>query len=138
MAYIDETYYTGTFKGTAIASSEFDKLADIASDLVDSIVLIDVDTDDMSEAQIGYLKKATAYETELLYLQGGIDAITGMAADNFSSAQVGGISVAKADQAMKSFPTVNGLPISALTVWNLKKAGLMRRLVAEDVEDDDA
>lgn len=37
MAYTDYTYYTGTYKGTAIAQSDFDRLAVRASAVIDLV-----------------------------------------------------------------------------------------------------
>lgn len=42
MAYIDYTYYTDTFGGTAIEETEFKRLAEIASDVIDGVAIVPV------------------------------------------------------------------------------------------------
>lgn len=119
MSYIDHAYYKDTFKGNDIPDGEFDRLADIASDLIDSIVQMPIP--DPVSAEV---KKATAYETEMLYENGGIDAVAG----NFEvggSISVGGYSVSS--PSVSKILSKNGIPVSSLAISQLKKAGLMCR-----------
>lgn len=81
MAYIDEAYYTGKFKGTALADpSSFDRLAEIASDLIDGMVNIPVNTLDPDSDSYAKVQRACAFLVETIDANGGIDAITGVSA----------------------------------------------------------
>lgn len=127
MSYINEGYYKGTFKGTEIPEREFPRLAEIASDVIDSIVTIKIDED---TAQTDIVKKATAYEVEMLYQQGGVDAVIGFANGlAIGSESLGGysVSVAGNNGSQVIMRTKDGIPVSALAISLLKKAGLMCR-----------
>lgn len=127
MAYIDEGYYKGTFKGTDIPEKEFPRLAEIASDVIDSIVTVDIDE---STAKTDTVKKATAYEVEMLYQQGGVDAVIGFANGTaIGSESLGGYSVSNVGNngSQVIMRTKDGIPVSALAISLLKKAGLMCR-----------
>lgn len=121
MAYIDLTYYNQTFKGTEISSDEFDRLADIASDIIDSVSRQPIDSVKALSAEV---KKATAYEVEMLNQLGGIDAITGLTAGiGGGSESLGGYSVSSTQMVI----TKDGLPVSSMSIALLRKAGLMSR-----------
>lgn len=130
MAYIDKAYYDNVFMGTPIAEGQFARIADIASDVVSATAVQEITVDD---AQTEEVKKATAYEAELLHELGGLDAIMG-----FAAAALGGeseslgdysISGGSGNQSSLSLRTVEGLPVSAMTILLLRKAGLMKRWV---------
>ncbi len=67
MAYVDYTFYTGTFKGNAIAQADFDRLATRASETIDQITfgraaaVISANTD---AAVIAAIKKASCAVAE--------------------------------------------------------------------------
>jgi hypothetical protein len=127
VAYIDSVYYSNIFKGTVITEGEFERLVELASDVIDSIVSVDMDETD---AQSDLVKKATAYEVEMLYLQGGISSAVGLA-DGVSvgAESLGGYSVSNTAQSGSQviMRTKDGIPVSSLTLSLLKKAGLMCR-----------
>lgn len=127
MAYIDEGYYKGTFRGTEIPEKEFPRLAEIASDVIDSIVTVEIDK---NTAETDTVKKATAYEVEMLYQQGGVDAVIGFANGTaIGSESLGGYSVSNVGNngSQVIMRTKDGIPVSALAISLLKKAGLMCR-----------
>lgn len=127
MAYIDEGYYKGIFKGTEIPEGEFPRLAEIASDVIDSIVTIEIDED---TAKTDNVKKATAYEVEMIYQQGGVDAVIGFASGlAIGSESLGGYSISTTENngSQVIMRTKDGIPVSSLTISLLKKAGLMCR-----------
>ena len=74
------------------------------------------------------VRKAVAYQVEHLSAQGGIDAVTGSAAisqitseslDDYS------VSTGQSESSKSEMYSLNGIPISALTIVMLKKAGLI-------------
>lgn len=130
MAYIDQEYYEDTFQGLSIPDEEFPRLADTASDVIDSIVQKPVPlTDGKASADV---KRATAYEVECLFSQGGIDAVTGFAAGiTAQSESLGNYSIGRsapsAAGAAISILSHDGIPVSSMAVSLLRKAGLMCR-----------
>lgn len=130
MAYIDEAYYTETFHGTSLPEGLFERLADIASDVIDAVVHKPVPlTDGKAPDDV---KKATAYEVECLYAQGGIDAIVGFATGITAQTEtLGNYSVGRGTMAVQgssvSIPSIEGLPVSRMTIAMLSQAGLMSR-----------
>lgn len=125
MAYIDYEYFKTEFAGCDIPNPEFLRLVSIASDVIDSIVSIDIDE---NADYMNSVKKATAYEVEMIYAQGGADAITGMASCNaVSSESLGSYSISMSNNSNNSVKSKGGIPISELSISLLKKAGLMSR-----------
>lgn len=127
MAYIDREYYTETFKGKDIPDNEFDRLADIASDVINSICTITIDEETAVSEEV---KKATAYETELLFLQGGIEAIVGKTeSTSINSESLGDYSVSynTGNETQPLVKTKDGIPVSSLSISLLKSKGLMCR-----------
>lgn len=125
MAYIDIDYYSN-FGGNEIPEKEFTRIAEIASDIIDSIVIGQIDKE--NEEQFALIQKATAYQAEMLYEQGGVDSIVGYAGSiSFSSESLGGYSISNGNGTQTQIKTKDGLPISALVLALLKKAGLMKR-----------
>lgn len=125
MVYITKEKYKTIFGSCDIPDTEFTRLASIASDIIDSIATVEIDSD----ADYMYkVQKATAYEVEMLYEQGGIDAVTGMASGSaISSEHLGGYSVSVNASAASKTATKGGIPISQLTLSLLKNAGLTSR-----------
>lgn len=127
MAYIDREYYIKTFKGKDIPDNEFERLSDIASDVINSICTIEIDEETAVSDEV---KKATAYETELLFLQGGIDTIVGKAeSTSISSESLGDYSVSynTGNETQPLIKTKDGIPVSSLSTSLLKSKGLMCR-----------
>lgn len=127
MAYIDKFFYSVEFKGTPIPDDEFDRLAEIASDVISSIATMGIDED---TANTDKVKKATAYEVEMLYQQGGINAIIGFAEGSaIGSESLGGYSISNTANSGSQviMRTKDGIPVSSLAISMLKKAGLMCR-----------
>lgn len=129
MAYIDQHYYKCEFNGAAIPQEDFTRLVDIASDVIDSIVTTPIVLEDLSEDTRKLLSKATAYEAELLYQQGGIDSITGFSAENIGSESLGSYSVSNGSSGSgrQGMVSSGGIPISTMTFALLKRAGLYSR-----------
>jgi len=108
MAYIDKTYYDDTFHGTEIPETEFTRLADIASDVVYDVCILKPKAEDLTDASF---KKAVAYQVELLYQQGGIDAIVGFseASQIGGSESLGDYSVSAGQTNHEAVKTCNGM-----------------------------
>ena len=132
MAYIDKTYYDNEFKGNEIPDSEFDRLAEIASDIVYDVCRVKPNEDDLVSNDF---KKAVAYQVEMLYEQGGVNAIVG-----FSESSVLGQSESLGDYSISAgaagnsgsggneiLTTAGGIPISPATIAVLRRMGLMQR-----------
>lgn len=124
MAYIDAAYYTDTFKGTAISESEFDRLADIASDLVYAICAVKPSEEVQT---LSDFKKAVAYEVEFLYEQGGLEAIYGRsdASQSGGSESLADYSVSGGNSTQDAVKTYDGIPCSSMMLMLLEKLGLL-------------
>ena len=128
MAYIDKTFYDTVLKGTEIPTSEFDRLAEIASDVVYDVCVRKPEAEDLIDETF---KKAVAYQVEMLYLQGGVDAIVGAseAAQTGGSESLGDYSVSNGATGHAAILTCSGVPVSSMTVALLRRLGLMSRWV---------
>lgn len=124
MAYIDKAYYSDTFKGREIPEGEFDRLADIASDLIYDVCRVKPKETDLVDDRF---KKAVAYQVEFLYEQGGTEAIMGRseAAMAGSSESLGDYSVSANTSAQQAITTKDGIPVSSMAVMQLRRLGLM-------------
>lgn len=132
MAYIDYVYYTDTFGGTKIKETEFKRLAEMASDIIDGVAIREFVFDDLPDEAQALVKKAVAYEVETLDSQGGVDAIVGLSAQSINSEALGDYHVSGGSTAQNAvnvgqIPSMDGIPISPLVVTLLRKAGLMNR-----------
>lgn len=135
MAYIDYAYYSNTFKGILVSADDLPRLADRASDIIDALVskpvpLVNGEADDN-------VKKATAYQVEVLAAQGGEDAVTGYASGLVGSESLGNhsISVNSGSNAtgIVSIPSMGGIPVSQLALQKLSAAGLRSRWAYAEV-----
>lgn len=139
MAYIDYQYYTNTFLGTMVTAADFPRLADRASDIIDAIAQKPVPM--MNGEADENVKKATAYEVEVLAAQGGEYAITGFAEGlNAGSESLGSYSVSGGGKSggasdTIAIPSLGGIPVSKLTISKLRAAGLMCRWAYAGVHD---
>lgn len=125
MQYITAEYYNNEFHGTAIDANELTRLIDAASVAIDMAVVSPITT------VTDNVKKATAYEVECLYQQGGIDAVTGFAATGGGkSERLGDYSVSAGSGAAEGgqgITYINGVPLSPLALALLRKDGLLNR-----------
>lgn len=126
MIYIDRTFYTETFKGRDIPAPDFDRLAEAASEAVYATCRLKPDEKMITNENF---KKAVCYETELLYEQGGIDAITGLSvsAAACGSESLGDYSVADGSSQKGVAMLTGGIPVSPVALQILKRLGLMSR-----------
>ena len=136
MAYINYDYYTGQFGGTLIPESEFPRIAEIASMIVDAASYCPID----EEADYFHkVKKAVAYEADAIYSYGGYDAAIGLSDAAISSESLDeySYSLGNADKS-RSIQMYNGIPVSPLTLSILSNAGLRQRWVyAYESGDED-
>lgn len=128
MAYIDQSFYSESFGGREIPQNEFERLADIASDIIYDVCNRKPNSNIEANS---VFKKAVCYEVELLYEQGGVDAILGFseAALNGNSESLGDYSISAGTTDQTAVTTYNGIPISPLAVMSLKRLGLMTKWV---------
>jgi hypothetical protein len=125
MAYIDQEYYTNTFGGIAIPATDFPALARTASDIIDAAAMRPI-----VDATDENVKKATAYQTEYLFQQGGTDAYTGFAAAaNVENEKLGDYSITaqQTQAAQEAGSSIGGIPVSPLAIATLRKGGYMNR-----------
>lgn len=122
--YCDYEYYIGAFTGSDMTQIDFVPLARAATDLIDGIVTVPIPDKITDE-----IRRAAAYQIELLHQQGGVDAITGFAVNGGVSESLGGYSVGGggASATQQHAPTVGGIPVSPVTIMLLRKAGHLQR-----------
>lgn len=124
MAYIDKSYYTEQFGASVEDDGAFQRLADIASDLVYDICTVKPQEKDLVDSSF---KKAVAYQVELLYEQGGVSAIQGQseAALASGSESLGDYSVSGGSGSQTQLKFHKGIPISPMTEMLLSRLGLL-------------
>lgn len=128
MGYVTKEYFDKTFHGTSMSDAKFERMAMIASDVIDAVILQPITA--LTDAE--QLAKAASYQIEYLLAQGGIDAINGAAANQFAVTEKLDdytITEGLSDSAEKNKLSINGIPLSPLTISILKKLGLMHRWV---------
>ena len=137
MPYITKTYYDAEFRGKSIPANEFDKLEDIASDVIYEICRVKPNEDDIQDPAF---MKAVAYEVEFLQEQGGVDAILGFSDVQLSasSEHLGDYSVSSGGNSSgasgSSIIVVDGIPVSSMAIILLRRMGLMSRWAFAGVE----
>ena len=126
MAYLTREFYENTFHGATIPVGDFDRLALTASDVIDALVARPI-PDDVDKDT---LAKATAYQLEYIFQQGGIEAVTGSAAgQRVTTEKLDDYSISQqlTSAAEQNQLTINGIPVSPLAVAILRRLGLMSR-----------
>ena len=127
MSYITKDFYNLSFCGTAVPSEDFERLADIASDLIYEACIIKPTDEQLADSTF---QKAVCYQLEMLYLQGGVEAIVGFSESSQASGSesLGDYSVGGAGNGTGAkMSTIGGIPISSLAIGQLRKLGLMSR-----------
>ena len=126
MAYIDRVYYEDKFLGKPIPLDEFPRIADIASDVIYDVCTVKPTEEDLIDETF---KKAVAYQVELLYEQGGIDAILGFSeySQSGGSESLGDYSKSSGTSSQEAVMTSGGIPVSTMSVNLLRRLGLMTR-----------
>ena len=136
MAYIDQDYYTNTFHGTTVAN--FDRLAEIATDIIDSMVTIPVSSLDVTCAEYAKVKKACAYIVESLDANGGVDAVNGLSSSSADSESLGDYSIsASQSSSARSGIFFGDIMIPTLAYTLLTQCGLISRWVYRGTVIDD-
>lgn len=127
MAFIDAAYYVNEFKGEPVQGRKFERLAELASDVIDGLITVDM-TDEEKQASAN-VKKATAYQLEYMSEHGGIDTILGYSDVDISSESLGDYSVSSGGNSgsARIIKTSDGIPVSPLALRYLRKDGLMCR-----------
>lgn len=126
MIYIDSAFYNDVFKGRDIPAPDFDRLAEAASEAVYAVCRVKPGDDTVI---LEDFKKAVCYETELLYEQGGLDAIMGLSMTSAAggSESLGDYSVSAGSSQKGVATLIGGIPVSPLALQLLKRLGLMSR-----------
>lgn len=125
IAKSDFTSYTPSC--AAISDEEFAELAERAGDAIDILTAQRIafagGLSTFDTATQAAIKKAVCAQVQMMYVQGGVDTVTGMSAANVQSASVGKFSYAVA----KPLRTINGIPVSPLAESYLWPTGLLYR-----------
>ena len=127
MSYIDKSFYDDIFCGTPIEEdSLFNRLADISSDVIYGVCNLEPS---QADTETETFKKAVAYEVEMLYKQGGIDAISGFAESSLTgvSEHLGDYSISGGTPSHAAVNTFEGIPVSSMAIMMLRRMGLMCR-----------
>lgn len=135
MSYITKGFYENIFGGTDIPDGEFNRLADIASEIIYDVCLIKPSEELLEDETF---QKAVCYQTEMLYMQGGIDAIVGFSESSQSSGSesLGDYSVGGVNSSSQAkIDTIGGIPVSKLAIGILRRLGLMSRWVYAEFHD---
>ena len=125
MNYLSYETYVSGFGGSAVPEEEFDYLASAASAIVDLLV------SRPRAAVTDSVRLAVAYQVEVLYAQGGIDALGGLATvtsgidERLGDYSIGTPYVANERRCY----SIGGIPVSGMTVAILRREGLMGRCV---------
>lgn len=126
MPFVTKELYE-EFKLKAIDDNdEFERLSDIASDVIYDVCA--VKPDEYIKNLADY-KKAVCLEIEMLSEQGGVDAILGFSemTQMTNSESLGSYSVSGSSASQSSVPALNGIPISPMSLACLKRLGVMQR-----------
>ena len=126
MAYVDKSFYDEVLCGAEIPDDEFRRLAEIASDIVYNACNQKPEAEDLVDETF---KRAVCYQVELLYQQGGADAIVGYseASQTGGSESLGDYSVSAGTTAQEAVKTLGGVPVSTMSLMLLRRLGLMSK-----------
>ena len=125
MKYISYDYYVSSYGGSMIPEEEFSYIASAASTVIDLLVTSPI------SAITDKIRLAAAYQSETLFAQGGIDALSGLAAvtsgidEKLGDYSIGTPYVSNQKRCL----SIGGVPVSGMTVAILKKEGLMSRCI---------
>lgn len=126
MAFIDVDFYENEFKGAFVPAEKFARLAELASDVIDGLITVELTYEEKQAS--ANVKKATAYQLEYMNEHGGIDIIFGYSDVNIASESLGDYSVSTVDGSAASVvKTKDGIPVSPLALHCLRREGLMCR-----------
>ena len=122
-----EEYITG-YGGNAVPEDEFDYLADAASDIIDVLVTHPI------KKVTDKIRLAAAYEVEVLYAQGGLDALGGLASVTSGiTEKIGDYSISTPYVSNeKRCYSIGGIPVSGMTLAILRHEGLLTRCIYEE------
>lgn len=132
MNYTSYEYYKTGFFGNIVPEDQFDYLSSAATDIIFAMI---TKNEPYSQNELDVISKAVAYQTELLYLQGGAEAIAGLAISTSGlTEKAGDCSVGMNYSSLESNKTATlyGIPVSGIAISILKRAGLTNRCVFDD------
>ena len=117
-------YYRMNIRGSEMDPKDFDSLSVAAEDLLAAAI-----GKELPECE--ETKRAVCYQTEMLYLQDGRRAVAARSATNGISQTLGDYAVGTRGtyKTFERIPTVGGVPVSALALYWLRRAGLTCRAV---------
>ena len=128
MRYIDRDYYINDFGGDDITEKEFNRLCDIASEVIYDLCNPKPTDEDTAKEDF---QKAICYEMELIIEQGGVDVILGQStlAQSWDSESLGNYSITagSGSGSKQALATANGIPVSSMAIMILRRLGLYSR-----------
>lgn len=131
MAFVDSTYYTGTYNGITISDSDvFDKINNRAQDVIIAYTnndLLDQDTfDDLNTYQQTGVKKAICSQIEFIYQSGGYN-VTNNADDINTGFSLSKFKIENSSSDKANYQMIAGMPLSPNVNMYLKNTGLLYR-----------
>lgn len=125
--YIDKTDFDSYSPSTSIPETEFDELAERASDVIDIMTLRRIvraggllKFDSSTQAAV---KKAVCAQVQMMYANGGADTVIGASGTDVQSASIGKFSFTRKEAQR----TINGIPVSPLAESYLADTNLTYR-----------
>lgn len=117
----------------------FNRLVEIASDIIDGVVYVPVNTLEVTSISYSKVQRACCYIIESLYINGGVDAIHGFSASSQGGESLGDYSYSsKVDsQSQGSAARYGDIRVPALAMPLLNAAGLIPRWVYAGTVIDD-
>lgn len=123
--YLTYEHYVTEFGGRIVPEEEFDALSEATTTIID--LLVHTPITEVSST----IRRAAFYQIELLFAQGGNDALSGLATVTSGiDEKLGDYSIGTPYVANdKRCYSIGGVPVSGLTLMILRKEGLMCRCV---------
>ncbi len=127
MAYIDFSYYQNEYHGSETSVDNFNKVAEIASIVIDSLLYCQTPVDS-DRPYYGIVKRAVCYEVDTILANGGVKAAQGFSTEFVTSESVGDYSrTSQIDTSHRL--DLNDIPVSPVALSLLSNAGLRNRWV---------
>lgn len=127
--YLSYPEYVG-MSGITMSDTDFDRLAPYAHDIIDQVCGYRIDFCTLSDFDKQQVRKAVAAQVDMLYEQGGIEAVMGWGASSgANSVSIGKFSysggVATSEMSTDRMNTINGIPVSPLVEGYLLPTNLL-------------
>jgi hypothetical protein len=134
MPYIDKVFFA-TYSSQTIPDADLSKLIDRAADIIDALTMDKIGGDAgfatlVPDTQVR-IQKAVAAQVEMLYAQGGLDALTDAGANSISLGKFSESKAPKGTAGPSDLKTFNGVPIHPLVYSYLRPTGALCRAMRQ-------